>query len=324
MSKSESCGTFKYPKSILELGRVFHSDECCLEYLYEMRFPDGFECENCGGKKGYPIGERKAIECAKCGEWTYLTAGTVMEKSKTSLCKWFTAAYLMTTQTPGMSAVQFQKQVGIPSYEAAFNIMHKLRAAMVVPDRDKLEGVVEVDESYIGGHRIGGKSGRGAEGKALVVGAVEVVQGKKGPYAGRIRLKRIEAASYENLSDFIVANIERGTTLKTDGWAGYEGIDHEGYEHRVLVEGKPEMAHLLFPHIHRIFGNVKAWIIGTHHGVSPKHIQAYLNEYVFRFNRRFKPWEAFNTVLGLASDSESPTYEELYAVGEKDGWEHPI
>lgn len=230
----------------------------------------------------------------------------------------------MTTQTPGMSALQFQRQVGIPSYEAAFQIMHKLRAAMVAPERDKLGGIIEADETYIGSHRIGGGRGRGAEGKSLVVGAVEVKNGKKGPYAGRARLLKIEHADSDTLSGFLVMNVERDTVVRTDGWRGYNGIEAEGFIHEPFPLNDPEKASKVFPHIHRVFGNLKAWIIGTHHGVSPKHMQAYLNEYVFRFNRRFAPWGAFNTLLGLASDHAAPTYEQLYRAGTKKGWEHPV
>jgi transposase-like protein len=317
-----------FPKSILELGQIFNSDEACLDYLAQMRWPKGFVCKYCNGEKGYPVPERKAIKCGSCGKWSYLTEGTVMEKSKTSLRKWFAGAYLITTVTPGMSALQFQRQIGIPSYECAFQILHKLRAALVVPDRSKLEGAIEMDETYIGGHRIGSPPGRGAEGKSLVIGAVEVrpASGKSGKThtaAGRCRLLKVENADGKTIKAFLAEYVEPGTLVRTDGWKGYNGIEAEGYVHKPWVLSDPTQASKVFPHIHRVFSNLKAWIIGTFHGVSEKHMQAYLNEYTFRFNRRFLPWVGFNTALGLAAESEAPTYKALYAAGKKYGWEHP-
>jgi transposase-like protein len=262
------------------------------------------------------------LVCAACGKDISLIAGTIMERTHTPLPIWFLGAFLMTTLKPGISALQFQHQAGLGRYETAFQILHKLRTAMVAPERSKLSGLVECDETYIGGHEIG-KPGRGAEKKALVAGAVEVVQGKDGPYAGRIRLELIATADYVSLSDFLVKNVARGTTVRTDGLAAYNGINHDGFLHRPVVLGEPEMAHKVFPHIHRAFGNLKAWLLGPHHGVTKKHIQAYLDEYVFRFNRRFDSMHSFNTLLGLAADAKAPTYEALYAAGKKDGRRAP-
>jgi transposase-like protein len=313
---------FPFPKSILELGQMFSSDDHCLEYLFQARFLDGFICSVCQSDKGYPVPERKAIKCGKCASWTYLTEGTVMEKSKTSPCKWFSGAYLMVTVTPGISATQFQRQLDIPSYECAFQILHKLRAAMIAPTRELLKGVVEVDETMIGGHRIGAR-GRGAEGKALVIGAVEKISTSSGSRAGRVRLQYVSDASAKTIKKFLTEFVEPGTVVRTDGWSGYNSIDHDGYEHHVAAVGEPENASKVLPQIHRVFGNLKAWIIGTFHGVSPKHMQAYLNEYTFRFNRRKNPWKAFDTILGLATHSDAPTYDELYKSGSESGWEHP-
>ncbi len=301
---------------------MFSQDGACVEHMIAVKYPSGFVCEHCGGKKGYWIEDRNAFECAECREWAYLTAGTVMEKSKTPICTWFLGAYLMSTMTPGISGVQFQRQSGIKRYETAFQILHKLRAAMVAPERTQLSGEVEVDETFIGGEKEG-KRGRGAAGKSMVVGAVEVIEGAKRSVAGRIRLQQILDASSESLLDFVETQIEEGSVVVTDGWRGYNGVSKVGFDHEVVegedsVEVAKEMVH-----VHRVFSNLKTWLLGTHHGVSSKHLQAYLNEYTFRFNRRSDPWLAFDTVLGLASESESPTYEELYAVGDEGGWVHP-
>ena len=233
-----------------------------------------------------------------------------MHRSKMSLKLWFHAAYLVTTHTPGMSALQFQRQVGLTGYETAFMMLHKLRAAMVKPGRGNLSGVVEADETYIGGEQHG-PPGRGAVGKVIVVGAVDT----RGKYANRVRLKVIPNVTSETLIEFVKANVEGGSTVKTDEWVGYSKLEASGYRHVVSAE---------LIHIHRVFSNLKTWLIGTHHGVSLQHLQAYLNEYTFRFNRRKTPMAAFQTVLGLAKNRMGPTYEGLYSV-KKGGttWTHP-
>jgi transposase-like protein len=250
-----------------------------------------------------------------------------MHRSKIELHRWFWAAYFVTTHTPGMSALQFQRQSGIGRYETAFMMLHKLRVAMVREGRDKLHGMVEVDESYVGGAKKG-PGGRGAKGKAIVVAAVEVQakkgSGKRDTYAGRIRLRVVPDVSGKTLCGFISDCVEPGAIIHTDGWAGYNDLKRRGFDHRPEIEGSPENAAKLFPHVHRVFSNLKSWLIGTHHGVSPQHLQAYLNEYVFRFNRRGQPMAAFQTVLGLAAERLGPTSEELYGVAKnKTAWVHP-
>jgi transposase-like protein len=262
-----------------------------------------------------------------------------MQDSHTALSIWFWGAYLVTTQTPGQSALQFQRQLGISRYETAFQILHKLRAMMVRPERDSIGGQypVEVDEALVGGRTRG--EGRGVHHKATVVGAVEVRHSHKGEiratkrqqkhaegqllkrmtYAGRLRLRVVSSRNAVDLTPFVEANVAKGSVIRTDGWQGYDGLPKMGYSHEPLVlylDPKKTEAHL--PTIHTVFSNLKTWLLGTHHGVSQQHLQAYLNEYVFRFNRRFYPMTAFNSVLGLAAHAVPPTYAELYS-GE---WHH--
>jgi len=308
------------PTTILELGRVFSSEERCREYLMEVRWPRGFVCPHCGESRSSPIPTRpRQIRCLACGRQTSIMAGTVMERSKTPLCSWFAGAYMMTTLTPGVSAVQFGRQTGIPSYECAFQVLHKLRAAAGLREKSRLSGTVEVDETYVGAEQKG-KRGRGAKGKALVVGAVEV----KGRGSGRCRLRVIRRPDRATLHRFLRGHVEPGALVKTDGFASYSGMEALGYEHDVTVESTSEAdAAEWLPHIHRVFGNLKTWLNGTHHGVSPKHMQAYLNEFGFRFSRRKNPQKAFNLLLGLATEHEGPTYEMLYRSGKRQGWRHP-
>jgi transposase-like protein len=231
----------------------------------------------------------------------------------------------MSTHTAGMSALQFQRQLGIKRYETAFQIMHKLRAGMVRSDADQIgkpgtKEHVEVDEVWVGG----------PHNQTLVLAAVEVRQRQSKPdakgkvrrggrYAGRLRIQVIPDRQGETLCDFVEDAVLPGTMVVTDGWRGYADLPNRGYEHLAAVEnGDTAVTEEFLPIVHLVFSNLKSWLLGCHHGVSPQHLQAYLNEYTFRFNRRFQPFNAFRSLLGIGSDMEAPTYRELYS-GE---WHH--
>jgi transposase-like protein len=226
------------------------------------------------------------------------------------LTQWFWAAYLVTTQTPGLSALQLQRQLGIRTYETAWTMLHKLRRAMVRPERESLHDKVEVDETYIGGPEVGLRGGRHLVGKALVIGAVEV----RGKGSGRIRLQVIPDVSARSLTGFVKAHVEAGALVLTDAWQGYASLSRLGYRHRSRTQGEPERAAKILPRVHRAFGNLKTWLRGTHHGVGHKHLQAYLDEFTFRFNRRRTPMAAFQTLLGLGAQLPPTTYKDLYGV----------
>ena len=252
-----------------------------------------------------------------------------MKSSHTPLSIWFWGAYLVTTQTPGQSALQFQRQLGLSRYETAFQMLHKLRAGLVRPERDAIgdQHPVEVDETLVGGRTKG--EGRGVHHKATVVGAIEVrsrtpvAEGKKDKrkvYAGRLRLRIVPGRGAKELTEFVQENVTKGAVVRTDGWKGYDGLMTLGYRHEPLaLDGDPDRTDAHLPMIHIAFSNLKTWLLGTHHGVSHQHLQAYLNEFVFRFNRRFYPRTAFNSALALAANSSAPTYESFYS-GE---WIHP-
>ena len=332
-----------FPTNLPEFQRVLPSDAACAAYLEKLRWPGGFTCPKCGTiGEPYRFPKRSSVvlRCRGCQANVSLTAGTVMQASHMPLSLWFWGAYLVTTQTPGQSALQFQRQLGIRRYETAFQALHKLRAGMVRPDRDTLgeQYPVEIDETLVGGRTRG--EGRGVHHKATVVGAIEVrrrregedrvVEGRRGHaegklgkrplYAGRLRLRIVPSRSAEDLTAFVKENVVKGAVVRTDGWQGYDGLAKLGYDHEAAVlEGDSEKteAHLLM--IHVVFSNLKTWLLGTHHGVSQQHLPAYLNEYVFRFNRRFYPMTAFNSVLGLVVRAVGPTYQELYSGK----WVHP-
>ena len=325
-----------FPESLPDFQRVFPAEENCAAYLADMRWPEGFICPHCGSAdEPYRFENRPGVlRCRSCGRDISLTAGTVMQGSRTPLCTWFWGAYLVSSLTPGISAVQFQRQLGLNRYETAFQMLHKLRAGMVRPERDRIgvEWPVEVDEVFIGGKTRG--EGRGVHHKAIVAGAVEIRTGKGEPkwdhdyakpkkgkvYAGRLRLHVVADRGKRALEGFVTDSVEPGSHVTTDGWQGYDNLSRLGYHHeRVVVEGDPEQVEAHLPMIHIIFSNLKAWLLGIHHGVSQQHLQAYLNEFTFRFNRRFYPFVAFNSLLGIGVEVDAPTYAELYS-GE---WVHP-
>lgn len=320
-----------FPASLPDFQRLFPDDAACAAYLEKARWSAGFACPYCVViGEPFRIATRPGVlTCRACRRQTSLLVGTVMERSHTPLSVWFWAAYLVTSQTPGMSAVQFQRQLGLSRYETAFGILHKLRAAMVRPDQDRIGGHadqhVEVDETWVGGRTRG--EGRGIHHKTLVAAAVEVrhrepAQDKRrdGRYAGRVRLAIAADRSAEALGGFVRSTVEPGTLVVTDDWSGYVGLRKDGYDHHAIAQcGDPEVSEEFMPIVHLVFSNLKTWLNGIHHGVSAKHLQAYLNEFTFRFNRRFYPLNAFRSLLGIGSNVEAPTFAELYSGN----WTHP-
>lgn len=322
-----------FPKSLPDFQHLFPDDAACAAYLEKARWADGFTCPHCG-TVGEPFrfeNRPGVLRCRACRKNTGLTVGTVMERSHTPLNVWFWGAYLVASQTPGLSAVQFQRQLGLTRYETAFGILHKLRAAMVRPDQDRIGGFdgehVEVDETWVGGRTRG--EGRGVHHKVLVAAAVEVRHRKPGTaqdkrrdgrVAGRVRLAIAPDRSGESLGGFVKSTVERETLVITDDWSGYNGLKGAGFDHHAIAQcGDPEVSEEFMPMVHLVFSNLKSWLNGIHHGVSAKHLPAYLNEFTFRFNRRSYPFNAFRSLLGLAGDATAPTRVGLYS-GE---WQHP-
>jgi len=300
-----------FPRSLLEFQRRFADDAACAAYLTAARWPDGFVCPVCGSLKGWGLTTKAwTHECAACHRQTSVTAGTVLHGSKLSLTVWFWAAYLMATHSNGISALQLQKQLGLGSYKSAWLLCAKLRRALVAPGRQPLAGLVEVDETAIPCRARhdppAGAGGRSGQGKLLIAGAVEVRAG--GP--ARIRLAAIEDFSARCLHAFLKADLAPGATAKTDGWSGYPGAP--GVHHEPHVIG-PMAAHVVLPWVHRVFANLKIWALGVYHGLRRPHLQAYLDEFVFRFNRRRTRHAAFRTLLGVSLALKPATYNMLIA-----------
>ena len=299
-----------FPRTLREFQTRFADEEACRLYLAASRWPEGFRCPRCGFEGALELPGRLLWRCRTCARDTSVTAGTVLHRTRVPLTQWFWAAYLATTHTPGLSALQLQRQLGIARYETAWMMLQKLRRAMVRPDRELLHDKVEVDETYVGGPEAGLRGGRELRGKTLVVGAVEV----RGKASGRVRLQVVPDASGPSLSGFVKTNVERGAIVVTDGWQGYAPLSEMGYRHRPRTQREPKRAQQILPRVHRVFGNLKTWLRGTHHGVSHQHLQAYLDEFTFRFNRRRTPMAAFQTLLGLGTQRAPTTYNQLYGV----------
>lgn len=270
----------RYPVNIIDLTDMFPTEEACLEYLSLVRWPNGYACLRCGSQAYWKTG-RGLFHCCDCGYEGSVTRGTLFQDTHKPLRLWFQAIWYVVHQKHGVSALGLQKALGLGSYHTAWEWLHKLRRAMVRPGRDRLSGLVEMDETFLGGER-SGKRGRGAEGKSLVLIAAE--QAERG--VGRIRLAAIADASGETLKEATLQMVESGSTIRTDGWEGYNLLTHHGYIHRPTSH-KDAQSGDATPIAHLVASLLKRWLLGTHQGaVSPEHLPYYLDEFTFRFNRR--------------------------------------
>jgi transposase-like protein len=296
-----------YPKTLMDFEKRFSTEEACRDHLFELRWPSGFECPQCGHGKAWKRSDG-LLECGGCGYKASAKAGTIFEGSRKPLLLWFRAIWWVTSQKNGASALGLQRILGIGSYQTAWMWLHKLRRAMVRPGRDKLTGTVQVDETYIGGAKPGNR-GRGADGKSLVL----VVAQEKGKAVGRIRLVKINDASSDSLERAVEETVVPGAKVKTDGWKGYNGLGALGYEHEE-VRTTADIGDNLLPLCHRVASLLKRWLGGTHQGaVSHEHLAYYLDEYTFRFNRRTSKSRGmlFYRLLQNAVAIESTTYKEV-------------
>lgn len=268
------------PKTAVQMRDRFPTEAACRAFLAELRWPDGVICPVCGAKDVWEM-KTSLYRCAGCKHDFSVTSGTLFADTHKPLRLWFEAIWDVTNQKSGASALGLQRVLGLGSYRTAWNWLHKLRRAMVRPGRDRLSGVVEVDEVFIGGPRPG-KRGRGAAGKSLVMIAAQA-DGRK---IGRIRMVRIADASAENLLPALCQSVEPGTLVQTDGWKGYGGLKDIGYGHQVIRQTN-ELGENLLPKVNLTVSLLKRWLLGTHQGsVRPQHLDYYLDEFTFRFNRR--------------------------------------
>ena len=308
------------PRSLLEFQRDFPDDAACVRYLAARRWPTGFVCPACGATRAYELVDRRLWQCAACRQQTSLTAGTVLHGTRLPLITWFWAMYLAATLNTGISARQLRKQLGLRRYETAWMLLQKIRRAMVNPQRERLSGEVEVDKTWVGGRQEGFHRGRSTTDRKALLVAIAVEH--HGHSLGRLRMEVIRDASGATLTDFVLRNVAPGSTLHSDTWAGYNRLLASGYRHRprsarALTKAGEEVN--IVPGAHRVVSNLKTWLRGTHRGVGADHLERYLEEFVFRFNRRFYPMAAFDTLLGLTSKIEPTAYAELRGPRPDDG-----
>lgn len=271
----------RIPENQIEFEKMFTTEEQCLDCLNELRFPKGYSCRKYQHNE-YWLNNRGIMVCKNCKKELSITSGTIFHRSKLPLVVIFRALWWMVAQKNGVSAVGIKRVLGLGSYRTAWVWLHKFRRLMVFPGRNKLSGQIEVDETLVGGKR-SGKRGRGAEGKSLVVIAVEIME--KG--TGRVRMSLISDASKKSLRKFINENIETGSNLITDGWKGYTGISKSGYIHEIEDKTKLLDGEEILPNVHRIASLLKRWLLGTHQNyIGEGYLSYYLDEYTFRYNRR--------------------------------------
>jgi transposase-like protein len=306
----------EYPMTFDEFVKQFPTEERCREYLYRLRWREGFSCPKCGGGSSWLVGGN-LYECTDCGRQTSVIAGTIFQDTHKPLKTWFVAIWWLTTQKYGASAEGLSRVLGL-SCETAWTWLHKIRTAMVFPNRSVLTGGAEVDETYVGGEEHGGKHGRGTSNKTLVAAAIEVAEKNK---LGRLRMSVVPDMSKESSHKFVCDNVAPGSTVTSDGWSGYFGLSEKGYHHNVIVQKSAEDESEMLPHIHLIFSLLKRWLMGTHQGaVSEKHLQAYLDEFVFRFNRRkaAKRGLLFYRLLEGAMQTPPSTMNEIMHKSDED------
>lgn len=297
-----------YPRTLAEFEQRFSTDAECRDYLARIRWRDGFRCPKCGGEHAWQV--NTVMECRQCGHQASVLAGTIFHRTRTPLTVWFRAMWYVTSQKSGASALGLQRVLGLGSYETAWTWLHKLRRAMVRPGRDRLSGWVEVDETWVGGWEEG-VAGRKKGEKALIVIAAEA----DGPGIGRIRMRPIQDASAGSLHSFIQDCVSEGSTIHTDAWQGYVGLEAKGYDREItVIRGRRREASQLLPRVHRVASLLKRWLLGTHQGsVSHEHLVYYLDEFTFRFNRRTSKsrGKLFYRLVEQAVVTAPTTYAEM-------------
>ena len=272
-----------YPKDLSEFDQFFPDESSCRRYLERVRWRSGFVCQACGKSGTAWHARRDVLLCPNCRHETRLTAGTVFEGTRKPIKMWFLAIWELTSQKYGANALGLQRVLGFGSYVTAWAWLHKLRRAMVRPGRDRLSGIVEVDECYLGGEEAGVR-GRQTVSKAIVAIAVEL----KDDAIGRIRLRHVPDLRASSLQSFVTDVVEHGSTVRTDGLLSYLGLQSLHFNHEVSVlSGSADPAHVQMPNVHRVAALLKRWILGTFQGsVGKEHLPYYLDEFTFRFNRR--------------------------------------
>ena len=294
----------------LNFQKIFSTEKKCEEFLFDRRWPDGFDCPQCHCKHYSFISTRRLYQCCDCRYQSSLKVGTIFEKSKTPLRKWFWMIFLLSQSKNSYSALALTRLLSI-SYWTALSMSHKIRTAMAARDtKYQLVGLVEMDDAYFGGQRASGKRGRGAGNKTTVIVGVQLTKDDKPQYASMIA---VENLSEDNVIRTIKEQVKNGSTIRTDGFSTYKVLGKYEYKHASITIGDPQNASKLLHWAHIMISNAKAVYRGTHHGVSDKHLQKYLSEFCYRFNRRFNPNQLFDRLLHACICSEHVGIAELFA-----------
>lgn len=307
--------------SLIGFQHRFSSEQSCIEHLAELRWPNGYKCAKCGCKKAYHLRvQPRVFQCSRCNYQESITAGTILHRTKLPLVKWFWAAYLISQDKRGVSAKHISRELSL-HYATAWNLLHKIRRALANPDALALQGVVEVDETYYGGKGSPNSKGRSLanNNKMLIVMAIErklaprnKMPGikKSGFVAGNAKVAMIPSASSEDIAPFLKANVAPKANIITDGWGGYDD-SNKSFQHEAVVLGNPKNASNILPLVHLQFNNLKSWVKGTFHGVSKKYMPFYLDEWIYRFNRRSLISNLFQYVIRRVARSAPVTYKEI-------------
>jgi transposase-like protein len=287
-----------------EFCERFNTENACREHLNQLRWPTGFVCPKCGEAGGYYLEDRHVYQCKHCRYHASATAGTVMHRSKLPLTTWFWAIYLTARDKRGYSAIQLSSEFGI-AYSSAWYLLHRIRSAMTSRDAEyMLCGIVEVDDTYFGGSKSGGKRGRGTD-KTKVVVAVSKDAKDQPQY---IKMKVVDDLKGTTLGNFVNSVIKKGSVIQSDAYGSFRKPMADGYTHQYeTFDSDSDMLHWM----HQIIGNAKAVILGTFHGFDEKHLQAYLDAFCYRFNRRNLRGEIFGRLLAAVTSSHILGYAEL-------------
>lgn len=295
--------------NLLEFQERFGSEEQCLQYLFEKRWPEGFVCPRCEGSEYYYHRPRQLYECKQCRYQCSVTAGTIFHRSRVPLRKWFWMILLMVRHKAGYSMLGLQKLLGIGQYRTVWMMGHKIRKAMA--ERNQLyylSGLVEMDDAYFGG-KAAGKRGRGAEGKAKVV----VMAENQGDHPGFASMEVVLNLDEDSIRQVASKWIYAGGTVRTDAYSSFQNLSKEAFRHERVWVDTPQQASRKFPWVHMVVSNCKRQLQGTQRAVSLKHLPRYLAEYCYRFNRRFWERQLFDRLLTACSLVETVTYSELRA-----------
>ena len=301
-----------FPKTLIEFQAEFPDEEHCWSTLRQARWPQGFRCPRCGHDQSSWIASRRLSQCRRCRHQASVTAGTILHRTRVPLRIWFLAIFFVARHKQGISALQLQRDTGLGSYQTAWTLLHKLRSALGERPGKSLRGLVEVDETYVGStHEHGLRGGREVGHKTIVGAAVE----QRPHTAGSLRLKVLEGITFErDLGPFVHGAIDaEKTTLRTDGLRSYLPFAAQGIPHDRQIEGHRTRASEILPWVHVVFTNLKAWLRGTFHGVSKKYMQRYLDEFTYRFNRRWLEKDLFGFVLARAALGAPLPYRQLTA-----------